>query len=39
MARVISGNLVPPGVAADALLWKSASPAHLITTVDARTVG
>jgi DNA-binding NtrC family response regulator len=37
MARVFSGNRVPPGVAADALVQKSAGPARLIKTVDAIT--
>jgi CheY-like chemotaxis protein len=37
MAKVISGDLVPPGVAADALLSKGASPACLIRAVDAMT--
>jgi CheY-like chemotaxis protein len=37
MARVISGNLVPPDVAADALFRKGTGPAHLIRAVNCLT--
>ncbi len=37
MAKAASGDLVPPGVAADVILRKDADPALLIRAVDAMT--
>ena len=37
LTRTISGRLIPPEIAADALFPKSADPARLIKTVDAMT--
>ena len=37
MAKATLGNFIPPGVAADVILRKSAGPAQLVRAVDAMT--